>query len=79
MDGDLGLFPTGFSIGSIQINGKTLLEPFQLNLPGIFDFKALKDPEEGKLVTTSAIVNIKKGGSGASRHTQKQPISASVR
>lgn len=38
--GDLGLLPTGFSIGSIKINGKTLLKLFQLNLPWGFDFKA---------------------------------------
>lgn len=41
MIGGLGLLPTGFSIGSIKINGKTLLKLFQLNLPGVFDFKAL--------------------------------------
>ncbi len=39
--GALGLLPTGFSIGSVKINRKTLLKLFQLNLPGVFDFKAL--------------------------------------
>lgn len=39
--GDLGLLPTGFSIGSIKIKGKTLLKLLQLNLPWGFDFKVL--------------------------------------
>ncbi len=57
MVGALGLLPTCFSIGSVKINGKTLLKLFQLNLPGVFGFKALQDPEgQIKPVTTSTIM-----------------------
>lgn len=39
--GELCLLPVNFSVGSIEINGKTLLKLLQLNLPRGFDFKAL--------------------------------------
>lgn len=35
----LELLLTGFSIGSVKINRKTLLKPLQLNLSGVFDLK----------------------------------------
>lgn len=40
------LLPTGFSIGSIKINGKTFLKLLQLYLLWRFVFKAFQDPEE---------------------------------
>lgn len=50
----LWLLPTGFSVGSVKINGKSLLELFQLDLPGVLDLKALQDPgEQRKRVTAS--------------------------
>lgn len=39
--GELCLLPVNFSVGSIEINGKTLLKLLQFNLPWGFDFKAL--------------------------------------
>ena len=56
MAGAFKLLPTGFSIGSVKIYGETLLQLLQLNVPGVFGFKALKDPEEErKLVTKTEI------------------------
>lgn len=40
MVGALELLSTGFSVGSVKINRKTLLKPLQLDLSGVFDLKA---------------------------------------
>lgn len=47
--GDLVLLPTSFSIGPIEINGKTFLQLLQLYLLGGFVFKPLQDPESEEL------------------------------
>lgn len=46
--GDLVLPPTSFSIGPIEINGKTFLKLLQLNLLCGLVFKSLQDPENEK-------------------------------
>lgn len=46
--------PEGFSIGSVQINGKTLFELFQLDLSGVFQLKAFKEPEDQRQLRTAS-------------------------
>lgn len=51
--GDLVLLPTSFSIGPIEVNGKTFLQLLQLYLLGGFVFKPLQDPESEELFNAS--------------------------